>query len=145
MSEKSSRGCDPVRFLAGFVIASGLAGLLAGAVSWFTVRSEIAAERITVPEGRLAGRPVRGPVTAFAEGNAIRMAALEATGGRTYGELDSDDDAADTARQASLLRASLFTSVLAFGVSALLMASGLVLVAVGAALRSLTGRRRDPL
>jgi hypothetical protein len=40
----------------------------------------------------------------------------------------------------SFLRASLFTSVLAFGVAALAMGLGLVLAAIGLCLRSLAPR-----
>ena len=48
----------------------------------------------------------------------IKLNALAATAGRTYGELGPEDPAAETARQASLIRSSLYTSVLAFGVAA---------------------------
>jgi len=67
----------------------------------------------------------------------INKHALEATGGKTYAELAKDDPARTTAMQASFLRASLFTSVVAFGVAALAVVLGIVLVLMGVALRSL--------
>ena len=43
--------------------------------------------------------------------------ALEASGGKTYAELDKDDPVRATMMNASFLRASLFTSVVSFGVA----------------------------
>jgi len=48
---------------------------------------------------------------------------LESTEGKTYAELDREDPLRVTAMNASFLRASLFTSVVSFGVAA--MAAGL--------------------
>ncbi|HEX6221426.1 MAG TPA: hypothetical protein VF115_10045 [Acidimicrobiia bacterium] len=70
--------------------------------------------------------------------DVVGKTALNATGGRTYGELEGDDPAAQLAMNASLLRSSLFTSVLAFGVAAAQIALGGVLVVVGAALSKLS-------
>ena len=78
-----------------------------------------------------------GPLTAYAEAEVINKHALEATGGKTYAELDREDPERTTAMQASFLRASLFTSVVAFGVAALATVLGIVLVLIGWALRSL--------
>jgi len=85
----------------------------------------------------LAGRDVTGPFTAYAQADVINKHALEATGGKTYAELGKDDPLRQTAMQASFLRASLYTSVVAFGVAAMAVVVGVVLVLVGAALRSL--------
>ena len=49
-------------------------------------------------------------------------------------ELPQDDPNRDSVMTASFLRASLFTSVVAFGVAALVTVLGLVLVALGWAL-----------
>ena len=115
-----------------------------GWTTWFTVNSQLRRERIIVPAsaGLLPGRDVRGPLTAFAEAEAIRKIALDATGGRSYGELDSDDPASEMAMEASLLRSSLFTSVLAFGVAAAEMSLGGVLIAIASALSRLSGDER---
>ena len=74
----------------------------------------------------LAGDEVNGPFSAYAEAQVIDKHAREATGGRTHAELDCDDPLRETAVSASFLRASPFTSVVAFGLAA--MAAGLGLV-----------------
>lgn len=66
--------------------------------------------------------------------------ALEATGGKTYAELDKDDPARNTAMQASFLRASLFTSVVAYGVATFAIGIGVVLALLGIAVRALDQR-----
>lgn len=136
------RGATDVALLGRLVTGAGVASAVAGAAGWVIVRSQLAEERIVIPGSSrwLPGKTVKGPLTAFAEAEAIRHIALAATEGRTYGELAEDDPVAQTAMNASLLRASLFTSILAFGVAAAQMGVGAALVAVGAALTS-TGRR----
>jgi hypothetical protein len=135
---------DHVRGLARLVSAAGLAGVASGAMAWLVVRSQLADERIVVAGSapHLAGHAVRGPLTAFEQANAIKQTALGATGGRTYGELEADDPNAAMAKDASLLRASLFTSILSFGMAALQAAVGAVLLVIGAALRRVSDR--DP-
>ena len=76
-----------------------------------------------------------GPFSAYAQAQVINKHALEETGGKTYAELDRDDPARQTAMQASFLRSSLFTSVVAFGVAALATVLGVLLVLIGWALR----------
>ena len=118
------------------VIVAGVVFIVAGIGSWMAVKAQLSAENITVSAdaGRFAGEPVDGPFTAYEEANVINKHALEATGGKTYAELDRDDPARQTAMTASFLRASLFTSVLAFGVSAMAGGLGLVLIIIGVAL-----------
>lgn len=65
----------------------------------------------------------------------IEKHALAATSGKTYAELDREDPLRAVAMNGSFLRASLFTSVVAFGVSALVIAVGLMFVLLGWALR----------
>ena len=60
---------------------------------------------------------------------------MEITGGKTYAELDREDPNRDTAMTSSFLQASLFTSVVAFGVAAMAMAIGIAFVLFGLALR----------
>ena len=55
----------------------------------------------------------------------------------TYAELAQDDPVRDTMMNASFLRASLFTSVVAFGICALVIGLGIVLGVIGGALRRL--------
>lgn len=135
--ERSGRG---VRVVSWVVIVVGIVFALAGAVTWFVVADQLAAEKITVSEDArfLAGRDVTGPFTAYAQADVINKHALEATGGKTYAELGKDDPMRQTAMQASFLRASLYTSVVAFGVAAMAVVLGVVLVLVGASIRSLT-------
>jgi hypothetical protein len=139
----ADHGRDVDEVLGRAVVAAGVTGMVVGAAAWATARAQLADERIVVPATaeHLPGRAVRGPLTALAEAAMIKRAALGATGGRTYGELEEDDPAADTALHASLLRASLFTSVLAFATAASQAATGAVLVAVGAALRRRAAER----
>ena len=93
----------------------------AGATTWYMVQSNLADERITVSEDspRFAKDAVNGPFTAFQEAQMIEKHYLESTEGKTYAEIDREDPNRATAQTASFLRASLFTSVIAFGVAAM--------------------------
>ncbi len=124
--------------LGRMVTAAGVVEMMAGIGAWLTVRSQLSDEKIVVPPSapRFANKAVRGPLTAFEEAEIIRQITLKATGGRTYGELPEDDPVAELARDAALIRSSLFTSVLAFGVAGMQVALGAVFIAVGAALAS---------
>jgi hypothetical protein len=112
--------------------------IVAGAVTWYMVQDELSAARITVAEDAdmLAGDEVDGPFSAYAEAEIIDEHALEATGGKTYAELDREDPLRETAMSASFLRASLFTSVVAFGVAAMAMGLGLTLILIALSLMS---------
>jgi hypothetical protein len=129
------RGIGLVAIIAGIVL------VLAGAGTWIVVANELSSEEITVSDDAsfLAGRHVNGPLTAYAQADVIDQHALEASGGQTYAQLDQDDPTRDTVMNASFLRASLYTSVVAFGVSALVVGLGILFVLVGAALRKLAG------
>lgn len=128
------------------VIIVGVIFAVAGVVTYFVVSSQLADENITVSEdaNMMAGQDVTGPFTAYAEAEVIQKHALDATGGKTYAELDREDPARQTAMQASFLRASLFTSVVAFGVAALATVLGIILVLIGIALRSLSATAAPP-
>ena len=103
--------------------------ILAGAVVWGMVSSQLSAEKITVSDDAsfLAGAAVTGPFTAFAQADVINHHALEASEGKTYAQLAQDDPTRATVMNASFLRASLFTSVVAFGVAALVIGLGILL------------------
>ena len=117
----------------------GVIFAVAGVTTYILVANELAAEKITVSDDAayFAGQPVNSPWTAYSEAETISKHALEATGGKTYAELDREDPLRETAMQASFLRASLFTSVVAFGVAALAAVLGVMLVLIGWSLRSL--------
>ena len=79
-------------------------------------------------------RPAPGPFSAYAEAEAINDHALAASGGLTYAELDQDDPTRETVMTASFLRASLFTSVVAFGVAFFAFGIGILMILIGLAL-----------
>ena len=157
----------PVKFIALFTVIAGILMIIAGGVTWGLVQSQLKDEHITVaavtPEnpGRLAGKAVAGPFTAYAQASAIEHHALDGANGKTYAQLGadltalkdklkasgaSDTDIADNAEvkaltatrastmNGSFLRASLFTSVVAFGVAALVIGIGVLFVLLGYAL-----------
>ena len=138
-----ARGAQRAGTIGIIVAIVGVIFAVAGVVTWIVVDNQLAAEKITVSQDAdfLAGQDVTGPFTAYAQAQVINKHALEATGGKTYAELEKDDPARTTAMQASFLRASLFTSVVAFGVAALAAVLGIMLVLIGWELRSL-GRRQ---
>lgn len=145
-----------------FVIAGGVTW---GAVASQLKDENIKVAAVT-PEnpGALSGKLVQDPFTAYAQANAINHHSLAATGGKTYAELGeeitakkaelvkngtSEADAAKdkdvvalqgqrtTIMNGSFLRASLFTSVVAFGIAALVVGLGIVFLLIGWALRRL--------
>lgn len=132
-----------------FAVAVAVVGVIlivAGGVTWFVVQDQLVAEKITVAEDAdfLAGDEVDGPFSAYAQAQVINKHALEATGGKTYAELDQDDPVREVAMSASFLRASLFTSVVAFGVAAMAIGLGLTLILISLALLSVVkGVERD--
>jgi len=128
-----------VQILAIVVIVAGVVLIVSGVFTWFNVSNHLADANITVSDdaNNFAGEPVDGPLTAYEEAAVINRHALEATGGLTYAELDRDDPLRQTAMTASFLRASLFTSVVSFGVALMAAGIGLVLLVVGWALLAL--------
>ena len=155
------------KLIAIFTMIAGLLMIIAGGTTWALVQSQLKDEHITVaavtPEnpGRLAGKDVAGPFTAYAQASAIETHALEGADGKTYAQLGaeltalkaklktsgaSDADIADnsdvkaltltrtTTMNGSFLRASLFTSVVSFGIAALVMGLGLLFILIGFAL-----------
>ncbi len=126
-----------IRFLGLITAVIGVIFIVAGGVTWGMVSTKLAAENITVsPDASaLQGAKVVGPLEAFVQADVISKHALEATGGKTYAELDREDPLRATAMNASFLRASLFTSVIAFGVALFAIGVGVVAVLIGWALR----------
>lgn len=121
---------------------AGLIMVVVGVSTFLLVQRELADENIVVSEDadNFAGEPVEGPFTAYSEATVIKEHALEAGGGKTYAELDRDDPARETVMNASFLRASLFTSVVAFGVAALLVGLGLLMMLIGLGMFALDKR-----
>ena len=140
MTQESATNLDaiepPVKQV-GLVKAAGILGIIGGillilvaVIAWIGVTNQLTAENITIPDDAAAfqGQQVTGPFTAFVQADVINKHALEASGGKTYAELAQDDPVRDTVMQASFLRASLFTSVVAYGVA--LFAAGMGVLAI---------------
>jgi hypothetical protein len=133
------------RIVAIFSIAAGALMIVVGVTAYVLVQRELSEENITVSDDadRFAGEPVEGPLTAYSEAMVIKKHALEIGGGLTYAELPQDDPNRDAVQDASFLRASLFTSVVAFGVAVLVAGLGLLFVLVGLALLGILRRLPD--
>jgi hypothetical protein len=133
------------KLVGAIVTVVGVLFVAAGASTWLIVQDQLAAEHITVASDAswLAGNAVNGPFSAYAEAQVIQHHALDATGGKTYAQLDPEDPLRQTAMTASFLRGSLFTSVVAFGVAAFAMAMGVVLFLLGLAVRKIEPVRTE--
>lgn len=120
-------------------ILGGIALIVVGIVVWVLVSQQLQAEKIVIPDDAMAfqGQTVAGPFTAYVQADIIQHHALEASGGKTYAELGKDDPVRATMMNASFLRASLFTSVVSFGVAAFAIGIGVLSILFGAALRRL--------
>ncbi len=149
MSQESTTSTNPGVYrtvVAWIMIVVGALMMIGGVVAWFAVSANLRVEHMTVPDdaSMSQGATVAGPISAWAMQGIIQKHALGATGGLTYAELgaavneakaefgDDSPEAAQaqglrtTAMNASFLRGSLFTSILAFGVSALATGTGLM-------------------
>lgn len=135
------KGSGSSKALGTLVAIIGIVMIVAGGVTWFMVQDQLSEAQITVAEDAafLAGDEVDGPFSAYAQAQIIDKHALEATGGKTYAQLDREDPLRETAMNASFLRASLFTSVVAFGVAVMAAGVGLALILIGMALNSAAG------
>jgi hypothetical protein len=118
---------------------------LGGVATWILVSTTLADQKITVSDDAscLAGDEVDGPFSAYCQAMVIDKHALEATGGLRYAELDQDDPKRQTAMTASFLQASLFTSVVAYGVAAMAMAIGVLFILIGLGIRDVANRIRE--
>ena len=143
---------------AGLVsLVMGILFVLTGGVVWGVITSQLAAERITTPKDAfIAGAPVNNPLTALAQADIINKHALAGSNGMTYAELGAEAtkarEAGDTAKadeltkqrtsvmNGSFLRASLFTSVLSYGVCLFAIGVGLTLIILGWALNKVSSQ-----
>ena len=126
-----------VRLVGLIAMILGAVFIVAGITTWGMVSSKLAAERITVSGDApaFAGATVADPFTAFVQADIINQHALKATEGKTYAELDKDDPLRATAMNGSFLRASLFTSVIAFGVALFAIGVGALSILLGWGMR----------
>jgi hypothetical protein len=118
-------------------IVFGVVLIAAGVGTWILVANTLADQKIVVSDDAScrAGEPVDGPYEAYCEAMVINQHTLDATGGKTYAELDRDDPLRETAMTSSFLQASLFTSVVAFGVAGLAALSGVLFILIGLGMR----------
>ncbi len=125
--------------LAAFAaVVVGAIMIVAGVVTWFVVSNTLSGQKIVVSDDAscLAGDEVDGPFSAYCQADIINQHTLDATGGKTYAELDQEDPLRETAMTSAFLQSSLFTSVVAFGVAAMAFVLGLLQLLVGLALRA---------
>jgi hypothetical protein len=119
--------------------------IIGGVATWVVVSNTLADQKITVSDDAscLAGDDVDGPFSAYCQATVIDKHALEATGGLRYAELGREDPMRQTAMTASFLQASLFTSVVAFGVAAMAIAIGVLFFLIGLGMRDVARRVGD--
>ena len=117
-------------------IVFGVVLIAAAGITWFVVSDTLRDQNITTAEDAcLHDRTVAGPFTAYCQAKIIDEHTLGITDGRTYAELDRDDPLRATAMNSAFLQASLFTSVLAFGVSAMAAGMGVLFILIGLGMR----------
>jgi hypothetical protein len=123
-------------------IVIGLVLIIGAVATWILVSNTLSEQRITVSDDApcLARDEVNGPLSAYCEAMIIDEHALEATGGRRYAELDREDPLRQVAASAAFLQASLFTSVVAFGVAAMAALIGLPFILIGLGIRDVAQR-----
>jgi ABC-type sugar transport system permease subunit len=119
-------------------IIVGILMAIAGVLTWVVISTTLADQKITVADDArcAAGDGVNGPISAYCQADIIDHHTQKITGGKTYAELDQKDPNRAVAMDSSFLQASLFTSVVAFGVAAMAVVLGIVLTLVGFALRT---------
>lgn len=150
----------PAKLTGILSLVAAVVLLIAGIVTWGMISSQLKDEKIEVANGApfLVGKEVSGPFTAFAQAEAIKTHTRENDdpdlNGKTYSELSNlarSKDNPDLAKKANdalpnvmngaFLRSSLFTSVLAYGVCAMVFGLAVMFALIGWALLSLTGSR----
>lgn len=119
----------------------GLLLVVGGAATWLVVSQTLADQQIvTSKDACLPGRAVADPFTAYCQAQVIEKHTLEATDGLYYAELEREDPRREIALTSSFLQASLFTSILAFGVAAMAFGMGLLFILIGLGIRDVTKR-----
>jgi hypothetical protein len=137
--EPPARSLGGVKVVGVLGILGGIVLIVVGIVIWIAVSTQLRAENIVIPDDAIAfqGQTVAGPFTAYVQADIIQTHSLKISGGKTYAELAQDDPIRATLMNASFLRASLFTSVVSFGVAAFAIGMGILSILFGWALRRL--------
>jgi hypothetical protein len=135
-SRASSSTKGGFRTIGIITMVAGIVFAVVGAVAYIAVQQTLADQKIVVADDAdfLAGDEVDGPFSAYAQAMVIGEHAKDIGGGKTYAELPRDDPNRDAVMDAAFLQASLFTSVVAFGVAAMAFVLGIVLALIGRAL-----------
>lgn len=128
-------------------ILLGIVLVVGGVATWVVVADTLGDQQITTSDDAcLPGRRVADPFTAYCEAKVIETHTLEATDGLYYAELEREDPRRETALTSSFLQASLFTSVLAFGVAAMAVGMGILFLLIGLGIRDVEERTvKSPL
>lgn len=122
-------------------IVLGVLLVIGGIATWVAVSNTLSNQKIVTSEDAcLPSRTVAGPFTAYCQAKVIEQHALEATDGLYYAEMDREDPLRATAATASFLQASLFTSVVAFGVAGMAIGMGFLFVLIGLGIRDVEQR-----
>ena len=124
-------------------IVLGAIMIIGGIATWVVVTNTLSDQKITVAEDAdcLAEDDVNGPFSAYCQAKIIDKHTLDITGGKTYAELDREDPLRETAMNSAFLQASLFTSVVAYGIAAMAIAMGLLFILIGLGMRDVGGIR----
>ena len=130
------------RIAAVIMIVAGPILMVLGVATYYLVQRELSDEHIVVSDDAEtnAGEDVDGPLTAYSEAMVIKKHTTDIGEGKTYAELPQDDPKRESVATSSFLRASLFTSVVAFGVAALVIALGALFLLNGLALNAIARR-----
>jgi hypothetical protein len=114
--------------------------IVGGLVTWVMVSNTLSDQKITVSKDAscLAGDEVNGPFSAYCEAKVIDKHSLKATAGKRYAQLGQNDPLRQTAMTASFLQASLFTSVVAFGVAGMAILVGVLFILIGLGIRDVS-------
>lgn len=126
-------------------IVLGAIMIVGGIATWVVVTNTLSDQKITVAEDAdcLAEDDVNGPFSAYCQADIIDKHTLDITGGKTYAELDREDPLRETAMNSAFLQASLFTSVVAYGIAAMAVAMGLLFILIGLGMRDVGGMRES--
>jgi hypothetical protein len=127
-------------WIASIVVGAIL--IIGGVVTWIVVSNTLSDQKITVSSDAscLAGDEVNGPFSAYCQAKVIDKHSLAATGGKHYAELKQGDPLRVTASTASFLQASLYTSVVSFGVAAMAILMGVLFILIGLGMRDVESR-----
>lgn len=132
------RHATRTRLLGTLLAALGALMIVAGIGAWGGVAQGLGAERAVVSDDApaFAGATVDTPWEAWSQSEAIKGHLDGMTAGATYAEMEQDDPMRDTVATGTFLRASLMTSVIAFGVALAVVGVGTGFVIGGLGLRN---------